>query len=158
MTRRLAELLLLLGAMVLAVLLYRSTAAWPEMVQGSTANYVRFLALGLGLLCLYELSVFIRSRRQARPESETGDPEKLTLAESPLRFWGLLALLGLYAAAFDRLGFYLSSALFLPLAMLLLGARKPLTIILTTAGVLLFVYLVFARLLEVPLPAGTLFG
>lgn len=153
MPKRLAELLLLIGFMVLAVLLYRSTAAWPAMVQGSTAMYVRFLGLGLGLLCLYELFVFIRNRQR---ENRKNDPEKMELAASPLRFWGLLGLLALYAATFDKMGFYLSSALFLPLTMLLLGARKPLTILLTTAGVLLFVYLVFARLLEVPLPAGTL--
>ena len=157
MSKRLTELLLLVGFLVLAVLLYRSTAAWPAMVQGSTAMYVRFLGVGLGLLCFYELGVFIRTRHNKNETEGPEGREKLAIAASPLRFWGLLGLLAVYAATFDRLGFYLSSAIFLPLAMLLLGARKPLTIILTTAGILLFVYLVFARLLEVPLPGGSLF-
>jgi len=152
-SKRLAELLLLVGFLVLAVLLYRSTAAWSPLVQGSTAMYARFLAVGLGVLCLYELTVFIRNR-SADDEEGRG---KLALAANPWRFWGLVGLLVIYAGTFDRLGFYLSSGIFLPLAMLLLGARKPLTIILTTAGVLLFVYLVFVRLLEVPLPGGILF-
>ena len=55
MTKRVAELLLLSAFLVLAVLLYMSTASYPESVQGSTANYVRFLAISLGILCAVEL-------------------------------------------------------------------------------------------------------
>jgi putative tricarboxylic transport membrane protein len=81
----------------------------------------------------------------------------MTIAAVPMRFWGLFILLLIYSAALSYLGFYLSSALFLPLAMLLLGAKSPISITLTSAGVLIFVYLVFAKLLEVPLPEGALF-
>ena len=36
-TKRLAELFILTGFTVMAVLLYRSTASFPEVTQGSTA-------------------------------------------------------------------------------------------------------------------------
>lgn len=120
------------------------------MVQGSTAMYVRFLGVTLGILCAIELLLWFKKRGQAKID-------KLVMGKNPLRFWGLFSLLLVYAAVVSTLGFYLTSALFLPLAMLLLGARKPLTISLTSAGVLLFIYLVFAKLLEVPLPESTLF-
>ncbi len=150
MTKRLAELLILSGYLILAVLLYRSTASYPVSVQGSTALYVRFLGMALGVFCSLELFLWFKNRGQAQSE-------KLTIATVPIRFWGLFILLLIYSTALSYLGFYLSSVLFLPLAMLLLGAKKPLSISLTSIGVLLFIYLVFARLLEVPLPEGSLF-
>jgi putative tricarboxylic transport membrane protein len=150
MTRRAAEIALLTGFLILAVLLYRSTAAYPEVVQNSTAAYVRFLGICLGVLCGLELLLRIKKQSQ-----EPG--KKLELASSPLRFWGLLIIMFLYAMLLEPLGFYLASALFLPLTMFMLGARKKLQVILTSAGVLLFVYLVFAKLLSVPLPQSSLF-
>ncbi len=150
MTKRLAELIILSGYLILAVLLYRSTASYPVSVQGSTALYVRFLGMALGLFCSLELFLWFKNRGQATTE-------KMEIATVPMRFWGLFILLLIYSTALSYIGFYISSALFLPLAMLLLGAKKPLSITLTSAGVLLFVYLVFATLLEVPLPEGSLF-
>lgn len=154
MTKRFAELLLLGGFLVLAVLLYNSTAAYPKFVQGSTAAYVRFLAICLGILCLTEL--FITSKNKKKEQDS--QPAALNMAEAPRRFWGLCILLFIYAASFEFLGFYLASAIFLPTAMLLLGARKPLHFGVTTIGILLFVYLVFEKLLGVFLPTSSLFG
>ncbi len=151
MPRRMAELVLLGGFLILAVLLYRSTAGYPPSVQGSTAMYVRFLGVALALLCGLEIVFALRKRERREPRE--GESDKMAVAARPLRFWGLFVLLLAYSALLSTLGFYLASALFLPLAMLLLGQRKPVTILLTTGGVLLFVYLVFVRLLEVSLPA-----
>ena len=144
MSKRAIELLFLGAFLILAVLLYRSTAGYPESVQGSTANYVRFLALSLGLLCAAEFFLCLSKVGAGR--------EKVIITKAPLRFWGLLALLLLYSVALEPLGFYMASALFLPAAMVTLGARKKLGIVLTSAGVLFFVYLVFEQLLSVPLP------
>ena len=152
MTKRFAELLLLGGFLVLAVLLYNSTAAYPKFVQGSTAAYVRFLGICLGILCLTEL--FFASKKKG----QDGQKAPLNMADAPGRFWGLCILLFVYAASFEFLGFYLASAVFLPVAMLLLGARKPILISLTAGGILLFVYLVFEKLLGVFLPTSSLFG
>ncbi len=150
MTKRIAELLILSGYLILAVLLYRSTASYPASVQGSTALYVRFLGMALGVFCSLELFLWFKNRGQT-------ESEKLTIATVPMRFWGLFILLLIYSAALSYVGFYISSGLFLPLAMVMLGAKKPVSISLTSIGVLLFVYLVFAKLLEVPLPEGSLF-
>ncbi len=150
MSKRFAELLLLLGFLALAVLLYRSTASYPPFVQGSTAAYVRFLGWTLGLLCAAQLLLFIKSRGGGFGQ------QKLRLSADPRRFWPLLILLALYCWALGYLGFFLSSALFLPATMLGIGYRRPLPIVFTTAGILIFVYYVFAKLLEVSLPKGSL--
>ncbi len=149
MSKRIAELLLLSSFLILAVLLYRSTADYPSTVQGSTAMYVRFLGVALGVLCALELFFSLKKK-----QTKAG---KIGLAPRPLQFWGLLILLVIYSSLQSTLGFYISSVLFLPLAMLLLGGRKPLSIALSTAAVILFVYLVFDRLLQVALPGGTIF-
>lgn len=150
MSKRLAELLILIGYLILAVLLYRSTAGYPQSVQGSTAMYVRFLGVALAVLCSFELFLWVQQRSQAKKEN-------LNITVAPIRFWGLLILLIVYSALLSTFGFYLTSAVYLPLGMVLLGERKPLRITLTSTGTLLFVYLVFAKLLEVPLPEGSLF-
>lgn len=151
MSKRITEFTLLGGFLVLAVLLYRSTAAYPAFVQGSTAEYVRFLGMSLGLLCVFEL--FLTAKKVAKENKQP-----LNITSSPRLFWGLFILLCVYAASFELLGFYLASAVFLPLAMCLLGARKPHLIGLASAGVILFVYLVFEKTLGVFMPASSLFG
>jgi putative tricarboxylic transport membrane protein len=150
MTKRLAELLLLTVFLVMAVFLHRSTAAFPAVVQQSTAAYVRFLALCLGGLSVVELLLWAKNRK-------TAEKKMLDLTSAPTRFWSLLISMFGYAMLLEPLGFYLASALFLPITMVILGARRKLQIALTSGGVLLFVYVVFAQLLSVPLPESTFF-
>ncbi len=152
MTKRFAELLVLLLFLVIAVVLYKSTASFPEMTQSSTALYIRFLATTLGIFSLLEMLLKMRKKNLGR------DQEKMQLTEAPLKFTALLVLMFVYAMLLEPLGFYLASALFLPLTMYILGSRKLLLIVLTSGGVLLFVFLVFALLLGVPLPESTLFA
>ena len=150
MTKRISELLLLSIFLLIAILLYKSTAGFPDMVQGSTATYIRFLAISLGTLCLLEVILWLRKQ-------ERDEKKKLNLATAPARFWALLTVMFGYSMLLEPLGFYLASALFMPSTMFILGTRNKLHIILTSGGVLLFVYLVFAKLLGVPLPESYLF-
>lgn len=148
MRGRLIEILLLAGFLTIAVLLHRSTASYPSFVQGSTASYVRFLAVSLGVLSAAQLLISWRSRAVAEGGTGGGNPQ---------RFWALLILLGLYSWALGPFGFFAASAAFLPLTMVAMGARRPLPIILNSAAILAFVYFIFVKLLAVHLPKGTLF-
>ena len=65
---------------------------------------------------------------------------------------GLIVSLGL----FNFIGYYISSALFMVYTMWLLGSRKPLELICLPVGWVLFSYFIFARLLNVRLPIGSL--
>ncbi len=162
MSKKTVELILLGAFLVLAVLLYGSTAAYPQNVQGSTAAYVRFLAISLGVLCAFEIIFSFRRKSNSdltaeATHSQTEKDARFSVGAKPKVFWLLFLLLMLYACIFPYLGFYVSSALFLPLTMFALGARSLVTIPLTTLGVLAFVYVVFERILEVYMPIGSLF-
>jgi len=150
MTKRLTEILILGAFLIISVGLYKSTADFPEMVQGSTANYIRFLAVSLGTLCLVEAGLWMRKKHQDQGK-------KLNMTAAPFRFWSLLILMFVYSLLLEYLGFYVTSALFLPMTMFVLGARKVFLIALTSGGVLLFVFLVFGKILGVPLPESSLF-
>lgn len=150
MTKRLTEILILGAFLIISVGLYKSTADFPEMVQGSTANYIRFLAASLGILCLVEAGLWMRKKHQ-------NQSKKLNMTGAPFRFWSLLILMFVYSLLLEYLGFYVTSTLFLPMTMFVLGARKVFLIALTSGGVLLFVFLVFGKILGVPLPESGLF-
>ena len=161
MPKKYVELFLLGTFLAVAVFLYISTATYPQAVQGSTAAYVRFLAVCMGLLCAVEI-LFCYFRKGRNTQNVQNDEQKshsdvFYIGTRPLMFWSLLLVLVIYAASFSYLGFYIASALFLPITMFILGARKPISIASSTLFVLLFVYAVFERILEVYMPIGTLF-
>lgn len=153
MSQRLVGFLLLVGLLTLAVLLHRSTASYPAFVQGSTASYVRFLAWSLGILCVADVLLSWWRQRGQREGEDAGKPGEMT----GKRFWSLLVLLVVYSWALGPFGFFPASVVFLPVTMVAMGTRRPLSIVGTSAGILIFVYLVFVKLLGVHLPEGTLF-
>ena len=69
----------------------------------------------------------------------------------------LICTIAIYVFCMQRIGFFVTSAIYLPSAMLLFGQRKVLPIIVSTASVLLFVYWLFVIQLEVYMPSGILF-
>ena len=62
-----------------------------------------------------------------------------------------------YALLMDTIGFFVSSALFMFIMMLWMGYKKYHVILLTIAGMLGFIYLLFVYQLHVALPSGFLF-
>lgn len=85
--------------------------------------------------------------------------------EKPDKPWKDVKLVAYVLAAitaslmlFDVIGYYLSSALFIFVIMRLLKARNRVQLIAVPAGWVLFTWLVFAKLLSVPLPVGRLFS
>ena len=128
---------------VMAVLLFISTASYPGIAQKTSAYYVKFLAVFFGTLCVAQLALsFLREKDNAR----------LYLTDNMPRFGGLLACLIIFAVVFEKLGFFISAGVFIPVVSFLLGYRNYLVIALVTAGVLAFVYAVFVKLLSVNLP------
>lgn len=147
MQKRTLDLILLGVFVLLAVLLYQSTASFPKIAQKTTANYVRFLALVLGGLSFIQLFLTLKA---------AGYKEKIKWMDNPARFIGLLVLLFIYAAFLGKLGFFISTALFIPAACWLLGYRRIIPVVLSTLITLGFIYLVFVKLLAVHLPQGNL--
>lgn len=82
-----------------------------------------------------------------------------TIDKDPKRgrfaFLGLgIGLVVVYYFAMEYLGYFISSFLFLAIAMYMLSYRKPLTIFLVCSGWVVFSYLVFYKLLYIQLPLG----
>ena len=148
MTKKIFDYFILIFCVVLAVLLHRSTASYPEICQNSTASYVRFLALCLGILSLAQVGINYKKN----------DNSSVEIYKDKRKFFTLLASLIVYALLISYFGFMLSTALFLPLTMVLMGHKKKITIIYASAGLLLFIQILFVSLLQVPLPEGIIFG
>ena len=82
-----------------------------------------------------------------------------TIDKDPKR--GRIGFLGIgvglvvaYYFAIQHLGYFISSFLFLAIAMYMLSYRKPITILLVGTGWVLFSYLVFYKMLYIQLPLG----
>lgn len=143
MTKKNIDRIVLIFFIVMAVLLYLSTADYSGIAKTTSAYYVKFLALFIGVLCVLQLAInLIKDRSTTR----------LHLSDHMPRFFGLLISLIIFALLFEHLGFFISAGIFIPVVALLLGYRNYISIIVTTAAVLIFVYLVFVTLLSVNLP------
>lgn len=147
MARETLDRLVLIGCIVLAVLLYLSTASYTGIAQETSAKYVRFLAVSFGTLALLQLA------RSLWAQSSV----PLDLFGRATRFFRLLAGLILFAMSLKHLGFFIPAAMFIPLVAVMLGYRNVLVIAVSTELVLLAVYLIFVRLLSVDLPGPGLF-
>jgi hypothetical protein len=77
--------------------------------------------------------------------------------EMMLKPFIIMGSIFVYIFCMERIGFFVSSAIYMPCGMLLFGQRKPLRIILSTAGVLAFIYFFFIFQLNVRMPRGFLF-
>ena len=147
MRRTTLDRLVLVGFVIVAVLLFISTANYRGIAQTTSARYVQFLALAFGGLSAVQLMFSMRGT---------------TAAETPLnlvgrvdRFAVLVAALIAFAVAFKPLGFFPSALVFLPVVALALGYRNLLVIALTTLGVVGVVWLLFVRILAVNLPGAS---
>lgn len=117
---------------------------------GFFPELVAILAFALGFVILLQGA---RSRVTAQAPQEEPDDWWLYL-----RIGGpTVALSVLFVAAFEPLGFLLSSFLFLSAVLLLLGERRPLVILLVGAGLSVGVWYLFNNLLRLGLPGGILF-
>ena len=119
-----------------ALLARRLPLAGPE---GPGEGFVPLLLAGLlGLLGL----LLVAAPGRAEAPSGAG--------------WGraalVVTLLALYIAAMTRLGFLLTTPVYVGIAVWQCGGRSPLGIAATALGITLAVWLVLARLFQVPLP------
>ena len=65
-------------------------------------------------------------------------------------------MIAAYTLLIPRVGFFTTSAVFMLIFMVWMGYRKPVPMVLTTAGMLGFIWYLFVFSLNVPLPKGIL--
>jgi len=150
------------------------TAAIPVLAVGDPLGpraFPTLIAIGMALSAALLLIEMWRARRAVRatpvPAAAGAGQPSITPApcetqQVPLGRRGALVLLavvalfGLYISVVETLGFVLASAAFLLACCTLLDSRRWLANLLVAAGVPLGLYLLLARMLMVPLPAGPL--
>ncbi len=122
---------------------------FPEETQNKTAVYVRFLAIFLAICCgALAIRTFLdRAKEQ----------EKLDFIKNPTKFFLLIAILITYTLGIHYLGFFISTAVYLPVTMYAMGYRKHHIIVLSSLLLILFIYALFVHIFEVPLPEAALF-
>lgn len=146
MKKKQMEILLGICFVILAVLLYKSTASFRTSSIVTTGFYIKFLAISLALSGGYELvKALIKN-----------DTSKVSFAKNPKRFMSLIALLILYVFIMEYLGFIISSMIFLPLCMFAMGYKKVLKSFVISAFVVAFVYGLFVQVFDIPLPESSL--
>ncbi len=70
---------------------------------------------------------------------------------------GIILLMGVFVVLMPRVGFFPATVLLLVGGIYAIGYRRHAAVAVVTASVLAFCYLVFVRILGLPLPAGSLF-
>lgn len=129
----------------LAAVSFGFSLTFPVRGEVSAAVVPRLWVAGLVVCCLYLLINTIRGREAPDPVSGS-----LSLV---YRFIGITIA---YLVLIQILGFFLSSFIFLVTGMLVLGYRRKMVIFAVAAGWMTFTYVIFYRILFVPLPDGLL--
>ena len=65
-------------------------------------------------------------------------------------------MVAVYTLLIPKVGFFVTSAVFMLIFMVWMGYRKPVPMVLTTVGMLGFIWYLFVFSLNVPLPSGIL--
>jgi putative tricarboxylic transport membrane protein len=115
------------------------------------------------LLAIMSGALLAKSILEGRKEKIAGD--RTTGVKGP-SFWKresirkvilMLAVFIFYLLVMSSIGFYLTTLVYLPVMIWLLGVRKIKVVAFSTVFVLIFIYLVFSAFLKVPIPEGILF-
>lgn len=136
------ELALAAFFVFLGIVLYISAASFPERAQTSTALYVRFVGLGMAVLSAIDFVIFLNKKSS-----------KIELFTNKNYFFGLVGLMLAYMILLMlNVGFMIATIPFLVATSLLLGYRNWKIMAISFVGILLSTYVVFFRLLQVPMP------
>ena len=147
---RLSNGLIGAGAVVAGAAIFDATLRFPRL-DGGAPGPALFPQVLSALLILVgaNLAVQAWTRRREPDPAATRRPGARGVVNALAVFAAIIAFMG--AAPF--LGFLLTAAAILCGLMWRLGAR-PVTAALVSAGLTLFVYVIFGKILRVPLPLG----
>jgi putative tricarboxylic transport membrane protein len=98
-------------------------------------------------IILASLFYMIREVRKKNGQSS----EKITISNR-FKVYISMILLVVYILIIQLAGYYIASVVFIPLFLYIVGVKNILKLIPVSAGFILFVYVVFDLLLEVPMP------
>jgi hypothetical protein len=121
-------------------------AIYLLLTTGSNLYSQEYAISGLSLLTIVILSSFSLFRSLKGSNRSI----KFTIVKS-IKLLIIMILFFVYVVAFDSVGFFVSTSIFIPFVMLFLGNRNPKQILGALAGVNLSVYLILVKLLGLQL-------
>ncbi len=135
---------------VLAICFYYIASFFPAPRAGLFVGAATVPKVwSLFLLTVSIIGLFLYYQNSQNEVTKKGDNVKQVI------FLAFLILI--YISLISLIGFFISTGLFLICSMLIMHYKKYLSLILITSLVLLFMYLLFIKILMVPLPIGYIF-
>ncbi len=144
---KIIEIPLSIFFIVLAVLLYKSTGSFPESSQATTAIYIKVLAIALFILGVLQFIFTITAKNESLKK----------LFEDPKRFFTLIVLLIIYVVSIGRIGFNVSTVVFLIISIFFMGYKNHVKNIIISICITVFVYVLFHEMFKISLPEGLFF-
>lgn len=147
MNKRNINIIISIFLIFLAVSLYMDTADFSASSIVTTGIYIKFLAIFLCICSIIELfkSFFISKE------------DSFKISKNPKNFIILTVLLVFYVWIMGYIGFIVSTLVFLPFTIFLMGYKKVLNLIACSVGITVFVYFLFVKVFEIPLPENIIF-
>lgn len=118
----------------------------PGQGTGGTVGPDFLPWLMIGGITLFSLLLLWRSQREGA--AAVANPGARVLAQ----LGGFLLMMLVYAAAYEPVGYIVSSLVFFVVALLVLGERRLLHLLLVPPGVVMAVYFVFTKVMQVYMP------
>jgi len=146
--------ILLLAASLFCFWYVGTTMPGSPVDQLGAEQWPQLLLIMLIIAIGYNLFNYFRKNKKEDIAASFADffPSIVRLVKSKL-FIGMLILVGL-GLLYEPLGFLATCLIFMIAYGLLLGARKPLPLILSSLAIMFILYIIFAVLLGVMLPRG----
>lgn len=143
--------------LLVAIVSFITTLSYPYQ----SAYFPRYIVVLLGFLggviLVREIRKGLKTAPvESKPGTETGAGVPFFRQPAVVKVALMICSAVIYLLAVDRLGFFESTLLYLPLMIWALGVRKVRTIVLAPLLVVFFIYLIFAVFLRVPFPEGIL--
>ena len=107
-------------------------------------------AMLVGIIILAAAMLIVDQRKASAGE------EAARIVKAPMRVISAFGLIIAYAIAVDLIGFYISTALSLPLVAYVFGYRNPIGLAIATAIVLAAIYMIFSFSMSQDFPTGLL--
>lgn len=143
---------------LLSILSYIETLSYP-FESAYFPRFIIILLLLLGVAVLVREGILLRRTRAANSSDTPSTGKESGLWKTPaFRKVSLMVFSSLvYMVVMEQVGFFVTTLVYLPIMMKLLGIQKLRTILLSTGIVVLFIYLIFVSFLNVPFPDGITF-
>ena len=144
---RIQDLVIGLGVVAMGVFLWVQTIV--KKMEPQSKSFSRFI---LAVFILLGLILIVISIINAKKPA--GKEVKLKEFVNPMIMLGIIVV---YVLLMTTIGFFPATLLFMPVAMIYMGYKRPLPIICVTIGMNLFIWVLFVYSLKVRLPKGASF-